>query len=156
MFLTVDQAKDYLKKMGECLYWDEDANTFNEDWLQEDLDESCADILSCIECRYGTEITDTKALALLRGVQQKLLKYLAWNRENVSNIPEDVIQARNWAVSLLNKICSGEKCLPGQDVIQEEKHKYSACTNRSKFRIDRARSLYTTCGSRTCEEEDEA
>lgn len=105
IYLSVAEAESATSKIAWC--WSDDAGTYDQNRLLEDLEQIEGEVTAYISVRYDTPVTDTLGIQQLKGYVLVLLRSRGYNRHPVANTPESVLQESRQVRGQLRDISSG-------------------------------------------------
>lgn len=93
--------------------WKDDSGTVQTDYLDDDMNDSEAEIDSYLAGRYSTPVTGSQAVALLRGYTVILVRERGFMRQGTGEVPDAITAAADRVRENLILVRDGRNRLPG-------------------------------------------
>lgn len=110
-YITLAQAKQYLGDVYESAYLNVVTDLTDETILADDIEGVTGVIDSYVKQIYNQTLTGTQTLTMMRSISEQLLFAKAYERFNVSEVPDWVIDRYDRGIFRLKDIQSGAMLL---------------------------------------------
>lgn len=110
-YITLTEAKQYLGDVYESAYINVATDLVDDTILQDDIDGVTGVIDSYVKQIYNQTLTGAQTLTMMRSISEQLLFAKAYERFNVSEVPDWVVDRYDRAIFRLKDIQSGAMLL---------------------------------------------